>query len=120
MLERALLPHRIYAGKGSTRLYSLYEDYVRTLQSFGVKTLTAERLYRPEAPAAKPAKYQAEAVAVPRGSAQPNHGLVITETAAQALVETADGAVHIPCRAIVTPAAADVFKKAQVAVEKDL
>jgi hypothetical protein len=119
LLEKGL-PHRAFAGKGSTGLYALLEGYVRTLQGFGVKLLTAERLYQPKVLPVRPAKYQAPAAQVPQGSAPPSSGRLITEARAHALLaQAADGAVSIPRDAILTPSAMDVFRAARVKVERD-
>ena len=58
LLETAL-PHRAYAGKSSTGLYALLEGYVRSIQAFGVKLLTRERMAEPAVKPVRPPKYQA-------------------------------------------------------------
>jgi ethanolamine utilization protein len=119
MLEKAL-PHRKYAGKGSTSLYHLLESYARTIQVFGVRLL-GNQLHR-EQPAlleTKPPKFQKPAVSAPRGKARPNIGRLITEATAHAMIDGGTDAVHIPADAIVTPSARDAFAQAQIAVIKD-
>ena len=106
LLEKAL-PHRRFAGKGSSRLYEVIEDHVRTLQTYGVRMIPELRPARPRK--AVPPKYQTPPVRVPAGSVCPNSERLITEDLAREM--TADGRreVHIAENAIVTPLAWDVF-----------
>lgn len=115
MMEDAL-PFRRFAGKGSTALYHLLEGYAQTLQVFGVKPLGPKR--RKEPPEARPPKFAAPPVKVPEGSAQPNEDRLITEMRALELVKSG-GEVRLPARAIVTPAARDVFTQAGVRLIQD-
>ena len=115
MLESAL-PHRKFAGKGSTALYNLLESYARTLQVFGVKPIRKQ--VKVELPEAKPPKYQAPAVVVPKGSGKPNPNQLITEAEALQLVKEG-GPVRLPAGAIITPSARDVFAKAGVELSKE-
>lgn len=105
------LGFRKFAGKGSKALYSLLEQYAQTLQVFGVKA------YKPQPkqvlPEAKPAKFAAPPVEVPRGSMVPNAHRLITETEALALV-SAGGPVQLPKDAILTPLARDILAKVGV------
>lgn len=110
LLEDAL-PFRKFSGKGSTALYQLLESYVQTLQVFGVKP--AARKAPPPEPEARPPKYAAPPVQVPRGSAVPNAALLITEAEALVLVKQGK-TVSVPAGAIITPAAKDVFAQARV------
>ena len=118
LLESAL-PHRKYAGKGSTGLYAKLEEYVRTIQGYGVKMLTAERLYQPKVLPVRPPKFQPPAVATPTGNAQPNFDRLITEEIALKLAAEHKDEVIIPRGAILTPSAQDVFSKARIAVKKE-
>lgn len=115
MVESAL-PHRKYAGKGSTALYNLLESYARTLQVFGVKPVRKQ--VKKELPEAKPPKYQAPAVVVPKGTGKPNPSQLVTEAEALELVK-AGGTVQLPAGAIITPSARDVFAKAGVVLGKE-
>lgn len=110
MLETAL-PHRRYAGKGSTPLYALLENYAQTLQVFGVKLL--KKQIRAEAPAVKPPRYAAPPAVPPKGSASPNGSRLITETDALEMVKSG-GSVCLPRGAILTPSARDVFTRAGI------
>lgn len=112
MLEDAL-SFRKFAGKGSTALYHLLESFAQTLQVFGVKPVGRKRLAGVEPPPAKPPKYKAPTLTVPKGSAQPNVGRLITEAEAMALVEAGES-VQLPAGTIVTPAAKDVFAQAGI------
>lgn len=110
LMEDAL-SFRRFAGKGSTALYHLLEGYAQTLQIFGVKQVSRQR--RREPPPAKPPKFAAPPVSVPAGSASPNADRLITESRALELVK-AGGSLRLPERAIITPAARDVFAQAGV------
>lgn len=116
LLLDGALSFRRYAGRGSTALYHLLESYAQTLQVFGVKPVSARP--REVLPEAKPPKYQAPAVQVPRGSAVPNSGRLITEETAAALVKEGR-TVRISADAIITPLARDVFSKAGVVLERE-
>ncbi|MDO4492435.1 MAG: hypothetical protein Q4C53_00960 [Clostridia bacterium] len=115
------LPHRGYSGKGSTRLYALLEEYVRTLQSFGVKSYAASRIVTPApAPLAAP-KFEAPKTATPTGTGIKNPERLITESLAKNLAAAANGGtVHLMKNAIVTPSALDLFRSLGLTVEKDL
>lgn len=110
MLESAL-SFRRFAGKGSTALYHLLEGYVQTLQVFGVKQVSRQQ--RPNPPSARPPKFSAPPVEVPTGSAVPNADRLITEARALELVRQGGG-ICLPARAVITPAARDVFAQAGV------
>ena len=114
MMESAL-PHRKFAGKGSTALYNLLESYARTLQVFGVKNIRKQ--IKQELPEAKPPKFQAPAIVVPKGSGKPNPNQLITEAEALQLVK--EGVVELPAGAIITPSARDVFAKAGVEIRRE-
>lgn len=115
MLEEAL-SFRRYAGKGSTALYDLLEGYARTLQVFGVK-LTVRRA-KPVVPEARPPKFSPPPVQVPKGTALPNAGSLITEAEALELVK-GGGPVHLSAGAILTPSARDVFSQAGIDLIQD-
>ena len=112
MLDDAL-SFRRFAAQGSTALYRVLEGYANTIQVYGVKPYSAP-VERELAPA-KPPKFSAPAVEVPVGSAKPNCGRVVTEDVALALVRDSK-CVRLCKKAIVTPAARDVFAAAQAEV----
>lgn len=118
LLENGL-PHRAFAGRGSTGLYSLLESYVRTLSGFGIKMMTEARLYRPAEVPVKPAKYQRQAEPSPSGNANQNFGSVITEEIAVGMVRSGSRIIRLPRGAILTPSARDIFAKMHVVVEKN-
>lgn len=109
LLERAP-EHRKFAGRANPSLYGVLEGYVRTLQIFGVKLLGETK--KPVLREAKPARYMAPPVTVPRGTAAPNANRLITEAEACALLKTGSP-VYLPKGAIVTPSARDVFTQAR-------
>lgn len=117
LLETAPV-HRRYAGKSSTGLYGLLEGYVRTIQGFGVKLLTQDRMVEKAAPPAKPPKFQAPAPTPVQGSAKPNPQCLITESAALAMAAVADGTVRLERGTILTPSARDVFVRAGLTIER--
>lgn len=113
MLEKAL-PHRKYAGKSSSRIYEVIENNARMIQTFGVKMLKKTRPAEPEK--AKPPKYQAPPVEVPKGSACPNGERLITESVARSLLGGGEQSVCVAKDAIVTPSAWDIFNQQGVNV----
>lgn len=116
MLEDAL-SFRRFKDKGSNALYNTLEKYAKTLSVYGVKT------YRPKSnivvPGAQLAKFAQQNVAVPRGSAMPNVGKLVTETDAKLLIMAQGNPVRIPVGAIITPLARDVFAHAGIEVIRD-
>ena len=116
MLEDAL-SFRRFKDKGSNALYNTLEKYAKTLSVYGVKT------YRPKSnivvPGAQLAKFAQQNVAVPRGSAMPNVGKLVTETVANLLIMAQGNPVRIPVGAIITPLARDVFAHAGIEVIRD-
>lgn len=115
MLESAL-SFRKYAGKGSIALYHLLESYAQTLQVFGIKIANQTR--KPVVPEAKPPKFAAPTVVVPKGTAKPNSSRLITESEAMELIKQGNP-VHYPTSAILTPLARDAFAQAGVDLVKD-
>lgn len=115
LMEDAL-SFRRFAGKGSTALYHLLEGYAQTIQVFGVKQVSPQ--LRSDPPAASPPKFFAPPVKVPAGSASPNGDCLITEARALELVKQGSG-IRLPARAIITPAARDVFAQAGVMLARD-
>lgn len=115
MLESAL-SFRKMAGKGSTALYNLLESYARTLQVFGIKMAGI----RPKqvVTEAKPPKYKAPPVNVPKGSGTPNASRLISEAEAAAMLKQG-GPIHLPATAIITPLARDMFAQARVDLIQD-
>jgi hypothetical protein len=115
LLEDALTFRR-FKDKGSNALYNLLEQYVNTLQVFGVK------IHRPKQQIvlaeAKPAKFSKLPAEVPQGTVVPNASRLITEREARQLV-TQGNAIRLPAEAIITPSARDVFSQAGVSVIKD-
>jgi ethanolamine utilization protein len=116
MLESAL-SFRKMAGKGSTALYNLLESYARTLQVFGIKMAGIRPKQQP-LPEAKPPKFKAPAIVVPKGNAMPNANRLISEVEAAELIK-AGGPVHLAANAIITPLARDMFAQARVDVIQD-
>ena len=116
MLEDAL-SFRRFKDKGSNALYNTLEKYAKTLSVYGVKT------YRPKSnivvPGAQLAKFAQQNVAVPRGSAMPNVGKLVTETDAKLLIMAQGNPVRIPVGTIITPLARDVFAHAGIEVIRD-
>ncbi|MBQ9930255.1 MAG: hypothetical protein IJO72_05710 [Oscillospiraceae bacterium] len=116
MLEDALTFRR-FKDKGSNALYNTLEKYARTLSVYGVKT------YRPKSnivvPGAQLARFAQQTPAVPRGSAMPNVGKLVTETDARLLIMAQGNPVRIPVGSIITPLARDVFAHAGVEVIRD-
>ena len=118
VMPEIALPHRKFAGKGSSGLYAILEGYVRTLQTFGVKLLGQEALAIPAVVPVKAPKYQAPAPEPVQGSAKPNGQRLITEADAAVLAAEAEGAVCIPMDAILTPSARDVFTRARLEIRR--
>ena len=116
MLEDALTFRR-FKDKGSNALYNTLEKYARTLSVYGVKT------YRPKSnivvPGAQLARFAQQTPAVPRGSAMPNVGKLVTETDARLLIMAQGNPVRIPVGSIITPPARDVCAHAGVEVSRD-
>ena len=117
LLETAPV-HRKFAGKSSTGLYALLEGYVRTIQGFGVKLLTQDRMVDTPVVPAKPPKFQAPIPAPVKGSTKPNRQCLITESAALAMAAAADGTVRLERGTILTPSARDVFVRAGLTIER--
>ncbi len=107
MLASAL-SFRRYAGRGSTALYRLLENYARTLEVFGVKI--AGQTPKQVLAEPKPPKYKAPAIVAPKGSGTPNSSRLITETEAAELLKQGSP-VSIPAGSIVTPLARDLFAR---------
>ncbi len=101
-------PHRKFAGRGSTVLFNTLENYVKTLQIYGVRIADAEGMKKPLKEAAPP-KWQAPESPAPWGNARPNAASLITEADAIRMVE--NGECHIPKDSILTPLARDIFQK---------
>lgn len=116
-ITETALPHRAYAGKGSTPLYQKLEEYAKTLSVYGVKPVERNFVPAPVAPA-KPARFAAPAVETPQGSAKPNVGRLVTEDVALELIKQGD-TVSLPKGAILTPSARDVFAQAKVTLVTD-
>ena len=108
--------YRKFAGKANAALYGLMESYLRTLQIFGIKVRGEKP--RPVVREARPPKYAAPPVQVPRGTAAPNASRLITETEALALIRQGSP-VHLPAGAIVTPSARDAFAQAKAEVVQE-
>ena len=117
MLDKAL-SFRRFAGKGSTALYQMLENYAQTLQVFGVKPVGQREKVRQELPPAKPPRFQTPVVTAPKGSAKPSRGRLITEAEAAELLAGGEE-VCLPAGAIVTPLARDLFDQAGVRVTRE-
>jgi hypothetical protein len=109
------LPHRKYKGKQNAALYHLYENYLQTLQIFGVKLLKPSPVHE-QAPATPP-KFSAPPAVLPETHGVCNRERLVTETMAREL--STGGEVHLRTDAIVTPAAKDVFTERGVLVLRD-
>lgn len=118
MLETAL-PHRKCAGKGSSSFYQMLEGYVRTLQVFGIKLLGEDKLCLPVERPAVPPKFQAPSAPVPKGTARPNEGCLITEELATKMLDQVQDAILLPAGAILTPSARDVFTRARIEIRRE-
>ncbi len=115
MLETAP-EHRKYAGKSSTGLYAVLENHVRTVQGFGVKLLTRDKLCDTPVPAAKPPRFGGAAAVPVQGSAGTKQR-VITERDALAMSVGAKGSVSVERGTVITPSAQDIFRRAGLTVE---
>lgn len=100
MLEQAL-PHRVFAGQGSTALYQVLEGYVNTLQVFGIKLIRATdplfALKCGEQESKPPIRREISGVPL------------ITEALAIDLARDAQE-IALPMGTLITPAAMDVLK----------
>lgn len=117
VMKEEALPHRKFAGKGSTRMYQVIENNVRQLESFGVKILPAKRVAVVKEPT--PPKFNPPKIVTPKGTMRPNEGQLITEAIAIDLVKTGETEITLPKSAIITPSAWDVFTKNKVNVTKN-
>ena len=115
MLETAL-EHRKYAGKSSTGLYTVLENHVKTVQGFGIKLLTRDKLCEASVPAAKPPKFGSAAALPVQGSIRTKQR-VITERDAVAMSVGAKGSVSVERGTVITPSAQDIFCRAGLTVE---
>jgi len=102
MLENAA-PHRAYAGKGSTAFYRMLEDYMNTLQIFGIKLVGKDSAlaYGPEKKKGEPVRCEVSGTKL------------ITEEMAERLAKKAQEIV-VPVSTLITPAAMDVLKEARI------
>lgn len=115
LLEKVLW-HRKLAGKGSAKLYSVIENNVRQLESYGVKVICEpKQIVIKEA---KPPKFNPPPVAVPKGTMKPNEARLITESIAMDMVKENSQRVCVSKDAIITPSAWDVFGKNKTEVIK--
>lgn len=106
--EKALW-HRKIAGKGSAKLYSVIENNVRQLESYGVKIMMEPKTVVVAEP--KPPKFNPAPVKVPKGSMKPNANRLITESIALEMVKENSACVCVAKNAIITPSAWDIFGK---------
>lgn len=116
VMRDGALWHRKLAGKGSPKLYSVLENNVRQLESYGVKIIEEQKPVFMHEP--KPAKFAAPPVTVPEGSMKPTADRLITESIAQSLVSEGNVQVCVAKNAIITPSAWDIFKKNKVEIIK--
>ena len=114
-MTEAAFPHRKYAGKSSSRLYEVIENNARMLQSFGIKLLKECKVGVPLIPA-KPPKYQAPPIEVPKGTGHTTTDRLITEDVARSLIDGGNTAICLAANAIVTPSAWDLFKQKGIEV----
>lgn len=106
LLEDAL-PHRIYAGKGSTAFYRLLEGYVNTLQVFGIKLVARESLLSAQ-PAETEKKYACY---------EWKGNRLITEEMALRIAKEVKELV-LPADTLLTPSAKDVLKEANIKITR--
>lgn len=105
------LPHRRFAGIGSTGLCRLLEGYAHTVEAFGV------RLLESESPASPPAGRPGGRMPIAAGF-DARRSRLVTEAEALDLAR-AGGAVHLPAGTVLTPSAWDVFNHAGITVTLD-
>lgn len=117
MLESAL-PHRKYAGKGSSRLYQLIESNVRLIQTFGVKMLGQAPVV-PAAANVNPPIHRLPEVSAPKGSGMPNADRLITESAAREMVLKCGPEIRLPAGTMITPSAWDIFIRNHINVVRE-
>lgn len=114
-MTEAAFPHRKYAGKSSSRLYEVIENNARMLQSFGIKLLKECKVTAAAIPA-RPPKYQAPPIQVPKGTGHTTTDRLITEDVARSLADSGDKTICLAGNAIVTPSAWDLFKQKGIEV----
>lgn len=103
LLDTAL-SFRSEATKGQRALLQLYEGYVRTLISFGITLINAQK------PANIYTASPAPDAALPPG--------VITEAVARRLIDACEGdTIRLKKGAIITPSAKDIIKEASKKIE---
>ena len=105
-MAEAAFPHRKYA---------VIENNARMLQSFGIKLLKECKVGAPPIPA-KPPKYQAPPIEVPKGTGHTTTDRLITEDVARSLIDGGNTAICLAANAIVTPSAWDLFKQKGIEV----
>ena len=103
LMTESAAPHREYAGKGSTAFYRMLEGYMNTLQVFGIKLIGKDNpmMNAPEKKQGEPVRCEVTGTKL------------ITEEVAERLVKKAQEIV-VPAGTLITPAAMDVLKEAQV------
>ena len=116
MLLETALEHRKYAGKSSTGLYTVLENHVKTIQGFGIKLMSKDKLIDTPVATAKPPKFHAPAALPVQGSMSTKQR-VITERDALIMSEGAKGSVSVERGAIITPSAQDIFRRAGLTIE---
>ena len=105
VIREDALPHRKFAGKGSTALYNLLEKCAQTLQTFGIKPVG--RTGQPAVCGRKPADVSGAAAQTGKRSGGKR---LITEADARAMIAQG-GCVELPSDAILTPSARDVLEQ---------
>ena len=85
------------------------------LQSFGIKLLKECKVGLSPIPA-KPPKYQAPPIEVPKGTGHTTTDRLITEDVARSLIDGGNTAICRAANAIVTPSAWDLFKQKGIEV----
>lgn len=107
VIREDAFPHRKFAGKGSTALYSLLEKCAQTLQTFGIKPVggTSQLVMRCRKP-----------TGISGLTAQTGRRLggkrLITEADARTMIAQGDCA-ELPADVIITPSARDVLEQAR-------
>lgn len=108
MLLEDGLPHRAYAGRGSTAFYRMLEGYVNTLQVFGIKLLqegSAQLAPRTEGTERSLVRRELK-----------NTRLVTEEMAVKIAKDVQE--LVLPAGTLITPAAIDVFKQAHITLTR--
>lgn len=96
------LPHRRYLGKCNPAYFQMLEQYVQTLERFGVRVQPLNTFAK-------------DVVTKPQEMVAPviihSEEKVITELAARKLVAKGASEIHLPTGTVITPSAKDIFEQ---------